>query len=43
MTEQGQLDYEKAERSQEASNQPVVEHLAEEFRRGNREMKGEPG
>ena len=32
VTDCGQLDYEKAERSQEASMQPVVEHLVEECR-----------
>ena len=43
VTEWGQLDYEKNERSHDASMQPLVEHLVEECRREYREMKGELG
>ena len=43
LLEWGKLSYEKAERSQEAPIQPVVEHLVQEFRREHREIKGEQG
>ena len=39
----GKLDYEKAERSHEASMPAVAGHLVDECRREHREMKGEPG